>query len=49
MEHQDSEHDKAVHMKDSAPLDEAIVLGDAATLTRGGSHRSVEPKQRPYD
>jgi hypothetical protein len=26
-----------------------IVLGDAATLTRGGTHQSVEAKQTPYD
>lgn len=35
------EHDDA--------LDAVIVLGDAATLTRGGTSKSVEAKQTPYD
>jgi len=47
--HEDNKQDKAAHVKDSARSNKAIVLGDAAALTQGGSHKSVEGKQRPYN
>ncbi|MFF4408092.1 albusnodin family lasso peptide [Streptomyces sp. NPDC001404] len=45
------EHTAADTAKDSDPLavPSVIVLGDAATLTRGSDKSSTESKQEPYD
>lgn len=48
MAHPNDETAAQTREEDGAPP-AVIVLGDAATLTRGGSQNSVEAKQTPYD
>ncbi|MEU7182470.1 MULTISPECIES: albusnodin family lasso peptide [Streptomyces] len=45
------QHTAADTAKDADPLaaPTVIVLGDAATLTRGSDQNSTESKQNPYD
>ncbi|GAA0411773.1 albusnodin family lasso peptide [Streptomyces luteireticuli] len=45
------QHHAADAVKDADPLagPSVIVLGDAATLTRGSDKNSTESKQEPYD